>query len=372
MRPRRPEVLVHTGGRHGGFSLLELIGVLSIMAIMISMAVPTALRYLRDAEQRAEFQTVAAIATALEEVILDRKLLPGTNDWVDLAARKLEQPPRILGATGSGAPRLLLYHPSSAIRPSATAWVQTASGFQGLSPGFDRMLVVSTLQSAFPAGVDFRSVATFDALWNTLPRQRPAGWTAADLPDPDDLQVARLDLGRLLHRVVINNTASDNSPARISLEANGTVFSVTRSNPATPWERSFIHGTGLNIYGPQGTLWECELITEDRTLYYNETGWGNETRFAASRSASWSSSVATLVNDFLNASFASASNLQRPRAAIDELYRTMWTYMDWADAGFLLGGNNKRQAPDVYVVRSTVARLNQGTLNLIGSGGGGK
>lgn len=358
-------------GTRSGFSLLELIGVLSIMAILTSLFIPAARRQLRDAEQRAESQTLAAISQAVQEVILEHKTLPGTNDWMDLVAEEVDPMSPILTVTAGGAPRLLIYHPSSAIRPQANARVQTASGFQNLTPGSDRLLLVSTLQDAFPSHINLGSAATFEALWNTLPHQRPAGWTEEDLPDPDDLHIARLDLSTLLHRVVINNAASDNSPARISLESNGTVLSIARGNPVTAWERSFIHGTGLNLHDPQGNLWAREIIVEDRTLYYSETGWGERTSLGPARGAGWNSSVAILVQDFLNASFPNASNRQRPRASIDELYRALWAYMDWAEAGFLLGGNNKRQAPDAYVVRSTVARLNQGTLNLIGSGGGG-
>ena len=364
--------LRHLRGPAGGFSLLELIGVLSVMAILTSLVAPAAFRQLRHAEQRAESQTIAAMGRAIEEAILDRKLLPGTNDWPLLVARYVDQSAQGLGTTRSGAPRYLIYHPASAIRPQGEARVQTASGFQNLAPGTDRMLLVSILEDRFPAGVNLGLTATFEALWNTLPHQRPAGWTAAMLPDPDDLQIARIDLSRLLHRVVINNTAIDNTSARISLDVNQTLVSIPRTGAASAWERSFIHGTGLSLYSPQGTLWGREMIVEDRTLYYGETGWWLRTHLNPPRPGTSSSTVATLVQDFLNANFAGACNQQRPRAAVDELYRSLWTYMDWAEAGFLLGGNNKKQAPDVYVVRSTVARLNQGTLNLIGSGGGGK
>lgn len=359
-------------GRAGGFSLLELIGVLSIMAILTSLVAPAALRQLRNAEQRAEAETLSSLGRAMEEAILDRKVLPGTNDWPVLVSRYLDQSAQSLVNSRSGATRYLIYHPASAIRPQGEARVQTASGFQNLAPGADRLLLVSILQDDFPAGVNLGLTASFEALWNTLPHQRPAGWSAEMLPDPDDLQIARIDLSRLLHRLVVNNTAVDNTPARISLDVNQTLVSIPRSGAASAWERSFIHGTGLSLYSPQGTLWGQETIVEDRTLYYSETGWSPKTQVNPPTGAMSSSALATLVQDFLNASFPGASNLQRPRAAVDELYRTLWTYMDWAEAGFLLGGNNKSQAPDAYVVRSTVARLNQGTLNLIGSGGGGK
>ena len=354
-----------------GITLVEVIGVLAILTILAALLVPAVLRQMRHAEQEAEARTMTAIATALEEVVLGQKVLPGTGDWVDWVAPELDRPAQDLATTRSGCARRLVYHPSSAIQPGAPARTQTASGFQNLSPGFDRILVVSTLRNAFPDGLDLSSPATFESLWNTEPHQRPAGWTAAALPDPDDLHIARLDLSTLMHRVVINNEASSGLPARISLEENGTILSIPMSSPPAPWERSFIHGTGLNLHVTEELatpIGSRELINEDRTLYCNDAGWG---LCSGTGPSDWSIWIAMLCQDFSSADFPTAKNGQRPSAALDELYRALWAYMDWAGAGFLEGGNNKKQAPDVYVLRSTVARLNQGTLNLIGSGGGG-
>ena len=356
-----------------GITLVEIIGVLAIITILAALLVPAVLRQMQHAEQEAEARTMTAIAAALEEVVLGQKVLPGTSDWVAWVAPELDRPAQDLATSSSGCARRLVYHPSSAIQPGAPARTQTASGFQNLSPGFDRILVVSTLRNAFPGGLDLSSPATFEALWDTAPHQRPAGWTAAALPDPDDLHIARLDLGKLLHRVVINDLSPKGKFARISLEENGTTEPISNpSEPRTPWERSFIHGTGLNLLVTKGlggpTIGSRELINEDRTLYHSDTGWGFP---SVTGPSDWSIWIAMLCQDFINADFPKAQNGQRPRAAVDELYRALWTYMDWADAGFLEGGNNKNDAPDAYVVRSTVARLNVGTLNLLGSGGGG-
>lgn len=348
--------------------MVEVIGALSIIAILGVIITPAIQQQVRQAEQQAEARTMASIAEALEKTILERKILPGTNDWVEWLAPELDQPFQRLVRTRSGCARRLLYHPGTALNPGGIGRVQTAAGFETVSPGLDRILVVSTLQKALPENLDLASQGTFETLWNTGPHEVPEGWPEATLPDPDDFRIVRLDLGHLLHEVIINNICEDNTAASISVAENATMLSIPRGNPGRPWQRSFIHGTGLNLHGWTGVIASRELITEDRTLYWSDGGWGS---LAAPPESLWSTALITVVTDFLNASFSDAQNEQRPRAAVDELYRTLWTYMDWANAGFLEGGNNKDQAPDAYVVRSTVARLNQGTLNLIGSGGGG-
>ncbi|MCP5516123.1 MAG: type II secretion system protein [Verrucomicrobiales bacterium] len=354
--------------RSRGFSLIELLGVLAIMVILTASVVPPIFRQMRIAEQQSEAGSVEAIAKAFEQVVRESKVLPGSADWLNLVQTALDRPPQSLGFGAGGCPREMIYHPLCPISPGENANEQTAAGFQSIPPGFDRVMVVSTVRDSLPTAYLPESPKAFEALWNLEPHRRPAGWSAEALPDPDDLQIARIDLNRLMHQVVINNVTSDSSPARISLEENGTVFSIARQEPSVPWQTSFIHGTGLNLHGPDGQVWARELINGDRTLYYGDNGWGLS---PPPGPGDISSTVIPLVEAFLAAEFPDAKNNQRPRAAIDELYRTLWTYMDWAEAGFLEGGNNKNQAPDAYVVRSTVARLNQGTLNLIGSGGGG-
>jgi len=346
--------------------LVELIGVLSLVTILVTGAVNVVLGRLKRADQLAEAATLESLARAIEKVILDRRILPGTNDWLSCIQPEMDGPASRLGRTRSGGSRWLLYHPSSSVRPGGVARVQTASGFQVASLDAEKILVVSLLQGNLPPGLDLRSSATFDALWNVRPRERPAGWTAQSLADPEDLHCVRLDLGKCLHRVTVNNLASAGASPTLSNADNASMVTLPTSSPMVPWSAWFLHGSSLNLHGTDNRVDRRETILGDRTFYFGEGGWANSGRDWAS-----ATELRAWVADFLAATFPDAKNQQRPRAAIDELYRALWAYMDWEDGGFVEGGNNKKQSPDAYVVRSTVARLNQGTLNLIGSGGGG-
>ena len=348
------------------YTLVELIGVLSLVTILVTAAVNLVLGRLKRVDQLAEAATLESLARALEKVILDRRILPGTNDWLSCIQAEIDGPASRLARTRSGGSRWLLYHPGSSVRPGGVARVQTASGFQVASLDTEKILIVSLLQGSLPAGLDMGSSATFDAFWNLRPHERPAGWTAPSLPDPDDLHCVRLDLGKWLHRVTVNNLADPGSSPTLSSADNASLVTLPVSNPVVPWRAWFLHGSGLNLHGTDNQVERRETILGDRTFYFGEDGWGYANRDWVS-----ATEIRELVADFLGATFPDAENQQRPRAAIDELYRALWAYMDWEDDGFVEGGNNKKQSPDAYVVRSTVARLNQGTLNLIGSGGGG-
>lgn len=363
--PCPPAASAHPAPDRGGFSLIEVLGVLAIAAILFAAVVVAVMQRLTVARQEAEAKTMNAIALAFEKVVLDRKTLPGTNDWVVLLAPELDRAADEIEFTRSGVRRLLIYHPASGLRPRASAIVQTVTGFTNVVHDLAKVIFLSTLGNGFPNTLDPTSGATFTNLWNVEPHDRPAGWTAATLPDPDNVHIARVDLGRLLHRVVLNNITLSNTATAFTMDYNGTVATLTKAN--SPWQRSYIHGTGLNLHGLDGRIQMRELITEDRTFYCGDGGWGTY----MARNRALNEQVVTYVRDFLAGSFPKAENNQRPRASVDEMYRAMWSYMFWAEDGFFEAGNNKKQAPDTYVLRSTVARLNEGTLNLLGKGGSG-
>lgn len=348
-----------------GYTLIEAIGVLAILLIAATFVGDAVFSRLRRAEQQAEAATLQSLAKAFDKVVLERHLLPGTNDWPSWLAPEVDASPDRLQQTRAGGQRLLVYHPASPIRPGATARFQTASGFTLGSNAVERAILVSLRHGPFPAAFQTTSTASFDALWNRQPLQHPAGWPAASLHDPADLQVVRLDLRPHLHRVTLNDLSSSTNGFSLTQADNGTVVSVTPSFPRQPWQAWFLHGTSLDLHAASTTSDHREWILNDTTLYLGDTGWNPD------RQPPDPSTIRTFVADFLNADFLDAVNQQRPEAVIHELYRAIWAYMAWEETGFVEGGNNKKQAPAAYVVRSTIARLNQGSLNLIGYGGGG-
>lgn len=372
-----------------GFTLMEAVGVFSILAVIGAVVSPAFHQQIREAEQKSEAKTTTALIRAVEKVVLDRKVLPGTTDWVDWVAPELDQPVHRIARSRSGCQRRLVYHPASGIQPGELGRAQTASGFTDIYPAFERLMVVSTLRDAFPENWDLESEEAFEALWNTEPHERPAGWSEQDLPDPDDLQIARLDLTDLTHRVVINNMSPGMVPARISVEENGTILSVARSESSYSWMRCYLHGTGLNLHGPDGALMARELINHDRTLYYNEAGWSGPASPAGPSMAPevtptlpcelpdttplaphWAPGMTDLVQDFLDANFPCIEDEALKQAAIDELYRALWAYMDWAESGFVEGGGGSTPPEIAYVSPSTLMLLGTVALTALPAAGG--
>ena len=66
-----------------GFSLLEMIGVLSVMAILAGALAPSIFRMLEEAYQDAEEQSLASIADSLQDYIKRNQEIPtlANTDW---------------------------------------------------------------------------------------------------------------------------------------------------------------------------------------------------------------------------------------------------------------------------------------------------
>ena len=86
--------------RDAGFTLLELLVVLGIIALLATVAGPPVLRYLGKARTETARAQISSIATALELYALDNSVFPSTQ--VGLAA--LVQPPA--GSTRWAGPYL--------------------------------------------------------------------------------------------------------------------------------------------------------------------------------------------------------------------------------------------------------------------------
>jgi hypothetical protein len=78
----------------------------------------------------------------------------------------------------------------------------------------------------------------------------------------------------------------------------------------------------------------------------------------------WGPEVTEVVEDFLDAEFPCVEEEDWQQAVVDELYRELWAYVDWAETGFVQGEDGS-VAPALQLTQATLDRLNEGTLVLI-------
>lgn len=246
-RTRQPEPLPPRTAparvRVRAFSLIEMIGVLAIMALLVAVAAESVMRRLRLTAQQAEEANLLAIADAIQQGIVRNQVVPGANTWVDLVVEELSLAPARIEANAAGNSRLLLIDPAFRVGTTTNGvppFTQTLAGAVAVTS--PRMILLSSLALALPAITNSASV--FSNIWNTATDAIPAGWSSAWTGYGQDLKIQRIHLRALFHRVVLENL-DDLRTAPYSIENPATTTNITATGRREVW---FIHNTAFNLH----------------------------------------------------------------------------------------------------------------------------
>ena len=165
----------------GAFTLIELIGVLAIMAILGALIVPNVISRLDAATRDAEIQNLKAIARGVELSLRENRAWPPTlaslsPEYVPFGSAQITQNER-------GYPRYYFAHPT-------TSGFSNATGLAASDLPDTRFLLISDLsQDAAPT---ITNATEFNAWWNTDETSLP------------DLKIYRGHVGNWFHLVSLS------------------------------------------------------------------------------------------------------------------------------------------------------------------------
>ncbi len=338
----------------GGFTLIEVIGVLAILAIMATVIASTTTKHLDVAAANLESTNLVNFATALQNSVMRYRYIPGTtgtSNWVQMVAAELGLDTNSVTFNARRSRRIWLTDPNNIALP----YRQTISG-AGALPTV-RMMILSTLGPAFPTTLTDGPMADFNTLWNALDGTRPSvsvlsGWSGTG----DDLKIQRINLSPLFVQLKLFNY-----PPPPMLAGRGS-YSIDRSAssqvPDAGIEAFFLKSTILGLLDYTNTLQAEQILTRDCSFVYMLQVWRGSLDFGQTASSSGASQAASALGAAAAMFLSSPYNNQAaagttPPVVFNAITNYMSAYMAWANAGFPNSGVIYNQASAAQTAMST-------------------
>jgi type II secretory pathway pseudopilin PulG len=326
-----------------GFSMIEMIGVLVVVALLVVALALVALRSLDLAFSRQEGATLQTFAVALQNSILRNRYIPGPGDWSSVIATEAGVGTNAVLLTPRNTPRLFLVDPNLQLGPPGTTapYLPYSQGTAGsVQPVSGRLLLLSSLSVPLPAAAT--NGGNFNALWNTVDGYLPTngcfnGWNGRS----DDLKVQRITLAPLFQNLQLANYLSTDQ-GQYLMDGQGPA--TVSSNGLNSF---FIQGSVLTLItgSSSGGNTNAELmINRSLSLFYVQQIWrdvpyvpdysASQTNFSA---ANLATAIAIASTMFVNSPYNINSSVTPPQV-LSLMSNFMSAYIPYAN--WVVNSNN--------------------------------
>jgi type II secretory pathway pseudopilin PulG len=250
----------------GAYTLIEIIGVLAILAIIVSILAPYLFKRITEAHINQETQLMAAFEKAFKDNVSRNRRIPDHTGWATIVANELGM--SVFDTTNIFKnQRIFLIDPQFRIGPNLTGlpYIQGTNG--SLQPQSPRVMIVSSLGPPLPepGGIS----ANFNAIWNTPDGQIPSVWQSSWKGKGEFLIIRRIGMDSLFKFVIINNLDPTNE-AFISID-DSPPFPITR-NPAG-FSGFFFRDTVFKFYDTNGVMVSASVLNNDYSYFFEHGQW---------------------------------------------------------------------------------------------------
>jgi type II secretory pathway pseudopilin PulG len=304
--------------RASGFTLAQLIGSLSVLAILVSVITPVAIRRIDQAARDAEATSLAALSEAYLQTAIKTKQFVAATNFPQTIAAYLNVPTNNVRINKRGYTRVFMADPNLSINGGGLPYSQTDAGSATLPTG-TRFLFIGTAAKALPAITV--NTTNFNSIWNAAKNTVPSAlssWGGRG----DDLMIERLEVGPQFHKIVLMNIEHAPTTGYYQIENFGTnaLAGQTRASAY------YIDGTTISFY-QNNDLNFRETIREDESFVYQNGKWGRRMTSEEDNSGDFGQ----LVDRFLQQPVPCDPNVgSTQRAVINAFYDYLWGYSDWA------------------------------------------
>jgi type II secretory pathway pseudopilin PulG len=379
-----------------GLTLIEVIGMLAIVAILTAAITPVAVRRIDIAARAKEYSDLNAISNAIVMQIIRSYSIPGTTAWATNVATWLNQPVTNIVVNPRKFQRLYLADPTSS--PSLP-YTQSGNVGWGSQPVDGRVMVVSSIaRTNVPPTIDFNETWNWNNVLN--PTAKPASWSTFP-GNGDDVCIERINIQSLFYQLILVNRdqappGATNAPFNI----NGTtppyiITNLAYANGAI-FRDYYLAGTTLGLWSTNnnssGTnaLAITYIINQDSSFVFENGTWNLQIQGCLSCTnapppSSTSNNLASAYNNaainFFNSLWNSGTGANGGKGAtqtavLSAFGNFMMDYTMWAEATsngvavpFNTDGNNNNNLPMILILNGEEVNVDQITGNQ-GNGAG--
>lgn len=334
----------------GGFSLIEILGVLAIIAVLALALMPNMVGELDRAAHLQEEQSLRRMALALEQHVVQHRELPDHDGWIGAVAAETGESSAWVATSPRGIPRVLWIDPRFGVGPDGTSrppYVQTFEGTSKVS--YPRYLLLSSMGVELPGSVHSGfapSAAAFDELWNLTDGQKPASWTWSGTGS--DLKLQRIDLTPQFHYITLNSI--DLLPGRYTVDTSA-IAEVTRS----PTSFYLIGGSVLGLLGTDSSVQSREVVDRATSFSFEAGIWRGQLFAGIPLTSLTGSELEAVATSFLAApeNTATTTTTEQVYTAVEQY---MSAYNAWALAGYPSSGPLRDAVTQTQATLSSAAQ----------------
>ncbi len=342
-----------------GFTLIEMIGVLGVLAILATVILSNATLSLDTAAANLENTNLVNFATALQNNILRNRYIPGASDWATVIATELGVNVSSVTNTPRNLPRYFLIDPALQIYPYAAGTLPYAQSIlvsniattgQGSQPVSPRVMIVSSISTPLPSFVTSGtpSSAVFNNLWNWTDQSvnPPSGWPTSWNNYGRDLLVQRINLAPLfVHLTLQNYPPPPVSTIQGQYAIDRWATLATNAVPNSPYKgvnAYLLKSTVLSLLqdaGSGGTLQADQVLSRDASFFYIQQVWrgtiayGTNINLSGLPAAMGSAFLAT-AQAFNSSPWNTSALGMSPPMVRNDMSNFLTAYIAWANAAF--------------------------------------
>jgi type II secretory pathway pseudopilin PulG len=359
-------------GAQSAFSLIELVGVLAVVAIMAAVLVPALIRQMDRIAGEQESAALKSFGDALQQSIMRKRYIPSATDWATNIATEagvdvtnvttnLRRQPRFflidpalqIGTNGGGLP----YTQNQTNRVFGS--VVTNNAGVVVAPQSPRVMILSSIGRALPTNI-VSGVATtndFNGIWdwNDAGAALPAtsfGWT--NWPNSEDLKIQRVNLSPLFVHLILTTNVSESGYYSIDSTNLNDRYNV----PSPGRDGYFIKNSLLYLYTQGRTNIDSQqILTRDMSYVYDQNVWRSSITGGSflAGSLDLGSIVDKYLDAFSNPNAQYTTNQQF--LVVSNMIAYMTAYTNWAAAGFPHKVGNNPTPPAYQTVDDAQANM---------------